>query len=176
VSTDQPVRLVAYDLGWPAAFARERAALLPAVTPHVVGGVHHVGSTAVPGLAAKPTIDIMVGIAGLDEARGCLPALEALDYHYAPYRTDEMHWLCKPDPIRRTHHLHLVPAGSPRFAAALAFRDHLRAHADVARQYETLKQQLAARFADDRDAYTEAKADFILEIVARELGEPTARS
>jgi GrpB-like predicted nucleotidyltransferase (UPF0157 family) len=72
-----------------------------------------------------------------------------------------MHWFCKPDPDRRTHHLHLVPTGSPRFNDVLAFRDYLRAHPDAASDYEALKRELALRHPDDREAYTDGKADLV---------------
>jgi GrpB-like predicted nucleotidyltransferase (UPF0157 family) len=72
-----------------------------------------------------------------------------------------MHWFCKPHPSRRTHHLHLVPASSRRFTEELAFRDHLRSHPDDAREYAALKHRLVHRFAEDREAYTDAKAGFI---------------
>lgn len=135
-------------------------------------GYTHVGSTAVPGLAAKPVIDILVGVDDLSSSRACVEPLAAVGYVYAPYRPDEMHWFCKPDPSRRTHHLHLVPAGSPRFRAELAFRDHLRSHPDACAGYAALKWQLAARFEHDREAYTEAKADFIRAVLE---GRPPVR-
>jgi GrpB-like predicted nucleotidyltransferase (UPF0157 family) len=72
-----------------------------------------------------------------------------------------MHWFCKPDPSRRTHHLHLAPAGGRRYAEELVFRERLRGDPDTAEAYVTLKRDLAARFADDREAYTDAKSDFI---------------
>jgi GrpB-like predicted nucleotidyltransferase (UPF0157 family) len=124
------------------------------------------------GLEAKPVIDIVVGVASLEESRACFDRLAALGYLHAPYWIDEMHWFCKPDPSRRTHHLHLVPAGSPRFRDELAFRDHLRAHRDVAEQYGALKPHLAARFAQDREAYTDAKAKFIGATLRPALGQP----
>jgi GrpB-like predicted nucleotidyltransferase (UPF0157 family) len=77
-----------------------------------------------------------------------------------------MHWLSKPSPERRTHHLHLVPVGARRFNAELRFRDHLRADPHARAKYSALKHRLAARFADDREAYTEAKASFILGCLA----------
>ena len=84
-----------------------------------------------------------------------------LGYLYAPYRPSEMHWFCKPDPRRRTHHLRLVPHGSKRFLDELAFRDRLRAEPELAADYAALKHGLAERFEHDREAYTDAKADFI---------------
>jgi GrpB-like predicted nucleotidyltransferase (UPF0157 family) len=137
-----------------------------AIGEWITGGIHHVGSTAVPGLEAKPTVDILAGVADLETSRACFEPLGGLGYLYAPYRSEEMHWFCKPGPTRRTHHLHLVPTGSRRFDDELAFRDRLRAEPEVAADYASLKQRLAARFADDREAYTDAKAEFIHGVLA----------
>jgi GrpB-like predicted nucleotidyltransferase (UPF0157 family) len=131
------------------------------------GGIHHVGSTAVPGLAAKPIVDILVGVDSLDASRACFDPLAKLGYLYFPYRPEEMHWFCKPHPSRRTHHLHLVPTGSRRYADELAFRDRLRTKSEVATEYAALKQDLAERFADDREAYTDAKSDFVHRVLGR---------
>jgi GrpB-like predicted nucleotidyltransferase (UPF0157 family) len=168
MTRDQPVRIHPYDPSWPARFEEERALLAATIGDWVVGGIHHVGSTAVPGLAAKPTIDILVGVADLESSRTCFEPLARIGYQYAPFRPDEMHWFCKPDPSRRTHHLHLIPADSRRFRDELAFRDYMRSHPDVAAEYETLKRELAKRFEHDREAYTQAKADFIRSILSIE--------
>jgi len=133
----------------------------------VVGGVHHVGSTAVPGMEAKPIIDILAGVRSLEESRSCLEPLTQLEYLYAPYLPEEMHWFCKPHPSRRTHHLHLIPVGSRRYADELAFRDRLREDPQIAAEYLTLKRDLARRFANDREAYTEAKSDFVNRVLGR---------
>ncbi len=162
---DEPIRLMPYDPQWPVLFERERTALSQAIGASVNGGIHHVGSTAVPGLEAKPTIDILVGVEDLRSSRACIEPLGDLDYLYAPYRSEEMHWLCKPSPSRRTHHLHLVPTGSRRYLDELAFRDRLRASPETASAYAALKRDLATRFATDREAYTDAKTDFIREVL-----------
>jgi GrpB-like predicted nucleotidyltransferase (UPF0157 family) len=166
VTTHDPVRIHPYDPEWPARFEEERALLADTIGDWVVAGIHHVGSTAVPGLAAKPVIDILVGVADLPSSRACFEPLARIDYKYAPFRSDEMHWFCKPDPSRRTHHLHLIPADSPRFRDELAFRDYMRAHPTAAAEYEALKRRLAARFEHDREAYTAAKANFIRSILS----------
>jgi len=170
--TDEPVRIVAYDPKWPVRFEEERAALAALIGDWVVGGIHHVGSTSVPGLESKPVIDILVGIRDLEEPRSCFGRLAAIGYLHAPYRREEMHWLCKPDPSRRTHHLHLVPVDSARFRDELAFRDYLRAHNDVAEEYGALKRRLASGLSKDREAYTDAKTEFIRTTVRQALGEP----
>jgi len=158
---DEPIEIVPYDPGWPSRFESERAALRTAISDWVAGGIHHVGSTAVPGLDAKPTIDILVGVADLESSRPCFGRLAALGYLYAPHRAEEMHWFCKPDRRRRTYHLHLVPTVSPRYRQELAFRDYLRARGDAADEYAALKRALARRFRHNREAYTGAKADFV---------------
>jgi len=165
--TDQEVHIADYDPAWPSRFEAERELLQQAIGGWVVDGIHHIGSTSVPRLAAKPVIDIMAGDADLESSRPCIEALGALQYLYAPYRADVEHWFCKPDPSYRTHHLHLVPTGSPRYRDALVLRDFLRTHYDVAAQYGELKRSLATRFRADRDAYTDAKAEFVTAVLAR---------
>jgi GrpB-like predicted nucleotidyltransferase (UPF0157 family) len=155
------IRIAPYDPAWPDSFARERAALEAAIGPWAVGGIHHVGSTAVPGLAAKPIVDILVGVEDLESSRACFEPLARLEYRYAPYLSEEMHWFCKPHPDRRTHHLHLAPATGRRYADELAFRDRLRSDPETAAAYSALKRELAARHSEDREAYTEAKTEFI---------------
>jgi GrpB-like predicted nucleotidyltransferase (UPF0157 family)/GNAT superfamily N-acetyltransferase len=164
--TDEPIRVEAPRPDWPARFEAERRALADAIGPWATGGIHHVGSTAVPGLDAKPVIDILVGIDDLESGRACFAPLAGLGYVHATYLPDEMHWFCKPDPARRTHHLHLVPAGSPRFADELAFRDHLRGLPGSAASYSELKHRLAAAHPDDREAYTAGKAAFVADALA----------
>jgi GrpB-like predicted nucleotidyltransferase (UPF0157 family) len=166
---DEPVRLEPYDDRWPRLFDAEAEALARLIGPWITGGIHHVGSTAVPGLAAKPIIDIAVGVADLESSRSCIDLLADLDYQYAPYLTEVMHWFCKPDPSRRTHHLHLIPTGSARFEEELAFRDYLRAHPHRAREYEDLKRQLAKTHTHDREAYTQGKTGLVARLTQAAL-------
>src|SRR6201995_1027125 len=97
------IRVVAYDPSWPARFADERAALEAVLAPWLAGPIEHIGSTAVPGLVAKPVIDIMAAVETLDASRAALAALTPPHYVYFPYRADMMHWLCKPSDAVRTH-------------------------------------------------------------------------
>lgn len=157
----ESIAIVPHDQRWPRMFATERAALEAAIGDWIVGGVHHVGSTAVPGLDAKPIVDILIGVEGLEVSKACFDPLSRLDYLYAPYRPDEMHWFCKPGPGRRTHHLHLIPVGHRRYEEELRFRDRLRGDPTLAAEYSALKHELAAHFRDDREGYTDGKADFI---------------
>jgi GrpB-like predicted nucleotidyltransferase (UPF0157 family) len=163
---DAPIEIVPADPRWPALFAAERDAISAALSPWLVGPPEHIGSTAVPGLAAKPVIDIMAPVASLDASRAAIAAATALRYCHAPYQADRMHWFCKPDPRHRTHHLHLVPADSPLWRDRLAFRDALRRDAALRDAYAALKRSLAQVHRSDRDAYTAAKGPFILQVLA----------
>jgi len=171
---EEQISLVAYDPAWPVAFEAEKILIACTIGAWIVGGIHHVGSTAVPNLSAKPIIDIMVGVRNLEEAQPCLEILRNLQYCYYPYKPQQMHWFCKPSPSRRTHHLYLMETAHPQWQARLAFRDYLRCHPDVRIEYETLKRLLAEKFRDDREGYTNAKTSFIENIVAKALGREVA--
>src|SRR5688572_445734 len=98
------VDIVPYDPAWPSRFAAERTLLVEAIGPWLVdGSIEHIGSTAIPGLAAKPVIDMMAGVESLEGSRAALAVLDRHQYCYAPYHADVMHWLCKPSPAQRSH-------------------------------------------------------------------------
>jgi GrpB-like predicted nucleotidyltransferase (UPF0157 family) len=164
---EEPIVLVAYDPAWPRLFEEERAQLKPVLAPWLAGAIEHIGSTAVPGLTAKPVIDIMAAVRDLPSSAHAREAVAPLGYVYFPYRPDVMHWFCKPSPARRTHHLHLVPVDSPLWSDRLLFRDYLRSSPGAAAEYAGLKVALADRYRHDREAYTDAKADFVGSILER---------
>ncbi len=166
-TTEAPVRLAAYDPSWPSLFDSERAVLLNVLSVWLSGPIEHIGSTAVPGLVAKPVIDIMAGVQGLDASRPAIDTLVQRGWTYFPYRAEIMHWFCKPSPAFRTHHLHLVPFGSPLWVERLAFRDCLRRDPVVAAEYAALKRDLARRYEFDREAYTDAKEPFVRQVLRR---------
>ena len=163
--SEAPVHIVAYDPAWPNLFEAEAIVLREVLGPWLAGPIEHVGSTAVPGLPAKPVIDIMAAVDSLDASRGALLPLGKIGYHYAPYRADEMHWFCKPSFSLRTHHLHLVPYRSPLWRERVKFRDCLRSHSAIAEEYAALKYRLADLHRFDREAYTEAKGPFIARVL-----------
>jgi GrpB-like predicted nucleotidyltransferase (UPF0157 family) len=169
---EAPVEIVLYDAAWPGLFDEERNALLQTIGPWLVGPIEHIGSTAVPGLAAKPVVDIIAAVASLDASRPALAALAGVGYCYSPYKPDSEHWFCKPSLAFRTHHLHLMPFGSPQWLAPIAFRDYLRSHLHVAAEYEDLKRRLAREHHFDREAYTAAKGPFITRITGLALQDP----
>jgi GrpB-like predicted nucleotidyltransferase (UPF0157 family) len=162
---EAPVCIVPYDRSWPALFEAERTLLATILRPWLAGPIEHVGSTAVPGMPAKPTIDIMAGIMSLAASRDALELLREYDYQYAPYRSDVMHWFCKPSVAERTYHLHLVPFGSPLWHERLRFRDCLRSNQATAEEYAALKYRLAKVYREDREAYTGAKGPFIARVL-----------
>ena len=133
--SEASVRIVPYDPAWPSLFEQERSLLQEALGEWLAGPVEHFGSTAVPGLAAKPVIDIMAGVDSLQASQPAIAAAGGLGYVYYPYRPDDMHWFCKPSAAFRTHHLHLVPFNSRLWIERLAFRDYLRRDQAVAAEY-----------------------------------------
>jgi GrpB-like predicted nucleotidyltransferase (UPF0157 family) len=168
-SSQAPVDIVDYDPAWPVRFEEERKELERVLRPWLAGPIEHIGSTAVPGLAAKPVVDIMAGVETLESSRDAIEAAATLGYCYFPYQASVRHWMCKPSDAFRTHHLHLVPVRSPQWLRPIAFRNYLRTHHDVAAEYEQLKRALAVTFRLDREAYTEAKSDFIEAITVKAL-------
>lgn len=164
---EAPIEIAEYDPKWVEAFQLERHVLCNALASWLVGMPEHIGSTAVPGLAAKPVIDIMAPVRSLEDSRAAIDAAASAGYVHFPYRPEVMHWFCKPSPSVRTHHLHLVPMGSLLWNERLTFRDALRANEDLRKEYWGLKLALAAKYRHDRDGYTDAKAPFIHRVLER---------
>jgi GrpB-like predicted nucleotidyltransferase (UPF0157 family) len=164
---DASIALVSYNSKWPLRFDEERRLLAPVLAPWLEGGIHHVGSTAIPGVSAKPIIDMIAGVRDLEAARAAFEPLAALSYHPGKHRPDEAHWFGKPSLAARTHHLHLTVPGSALWRERLAFRDSLRADPKLASDYEELKLQLATEHPDDIVAYTHGKTAFIARVLAQ---------
>lgn len=155
---DMPVRVVEYDSSWPAAFEAERARLGPLLEG---AEIHHIGSTAVPGLAAKPIVDMIAVVDSYELSIARLVAEAGYQYPRAFNATlTTRRFLCYPRADWRTHHMHLLD-DPDELARYLRFRDRLRADSELARQYEMLKHELAERHRRDREAYTEAKSEFV---------------
>ena len=171
--SEASVCVVPYDPSWIEKFESEKTLLEKLLAPWRRGPIEHVGSTAVVGLCAKPVIDIMVGVTSLSESEPAKDVLRQAGYQYAEYKTDVMHWFCKPSFAVRTHHLHLVPFDSALWHERLAFRNLLRTNSSVAEEYAALKQELARRFEFDREAYTDAKYPFIARVLRFSRAEGT---
>ena len=166
----EEISIVPYDSEWPNLFEDEAASLRRKLPRTIVMRIEHFGSTAVPGLAAKPVIDLLVQVNSLEETRKrVVPLLESEGYDYF-WRTDvspAYAWFIKRDASgKRTHHIHMVEADSKMWER-LYFRDYLREFPEEARRYAELKQSLAGRYPNDRIAYTEGKAEYIKAMMDR---------
>lgn len=163
-----PVVIVSYDPRWPGLFEDEEALISNLIG--VRANIEHIGSTAVPGLGAKPIIDIMIGVDGLPLADNCIEPLENIGYRYVPEFEEsipERRFLWKGTPAKRTHHVHMVEKKSDFWKRHLLFRDFLRTHPAEVKYYCTLKTELAETYGIDRDGYNDAKSSFIESIVKK---------
>ena len=163
------VEIANYDPQWPELFAAEAARLRPAFGPSLAV-MEHIGSTSVPGLAAKPVIDIQAVVRSLPEMDTVAPRVTALGWTQGIFVPDSKRRLYfkKYDAAGvRTHQLHVYEADHPAAAAHLLFRDFLRKHEEEAPRYEALKRELAARFHADRLAYNDAKTEYIEAVVTK---------
>lgn len=174
--TDRVI-IVPYDPEWPRRFDEERGVLAAVFAGEAV--VEHIGSTAVPGLGAKPVIDVMVGVAALTEVERRIPELEAVGYEYIKEyekQLPERRYFRKPRLGPRAFHVHCVVKESEWWIRLLAFRDYLRAHPESAAAYHHLKRNLAARVT--KEDYTDAKRAFIEGVLATAMavGKPPQRT
>lgn len=165
---NEVVSLHPHDPAWASRFHIERNRLLAAL-PGTFEQIEHIGSTAVPGLIAKPIIDILGGVATMDDVDALVDRLRANGYvtsrEFNATLADRR-WLMRCKDGHRTHHLHVVAHDGTVWRERLAFRDALRTDATLARRYADLKSQLAVEHHADREAYSDAKSDFVLQVVA----------
>ena len=174
---DQRVELVDYDPGWRDRLAEQQPLVEALLRPWLAGPVEHVGSTAVPGLRAKPVIDMLAPVTSLAGAQAAVPVLVGAGWLFWPddpcrhYRL----WFLRPRPEARTHHLHLIEDRHPHAVALLVFRDALRADAGLCREYAGLKDRLARRHPGNRNAYSNAKGEFVARVLRQAGVEPPTR-
>jgi GrpB-like predicted nucleotidyltransferase (UPF0157 family) len=169
------VEIVPYDPAWESLFAVEADRLRAALESEAIVGIEHFGSTAVPGLAAKPIIDILIAVHSLARAKtSMVRPIIALGYVYWAEnpKPDRMFFVkgMPPYGVRRTHHVHITEPNGEMWQRRLAFRDYLRANADEARRYEALKHDLAARYPTDREQYTDAKSAYLADVYRKMTG------
>ena len=171
-----------YDPDWPVLFEEERRLIMAAVG-HIVAGVHHVGSTSIPGMPAKPILDIAVLLREFEDGERCIEPMESIGYFHKG--VDEVdipndRFFLRGHPPRegcadseeiRTHVLHMYTLDSPIRRNHFAFRDYLIAHPEVAAEYARLKLILADKHSDDRTAYSAGKGSFIREVLAKAAEE-----
>jgi GrpB-like predicted nucleotidyltransferase (UPF0157 family) len=169
------VVIAPYNPNWILLFNQESAKIRLVLNVNLVTRIEHFGSTAIPGLAAKPIIDMLIGVRSLKEAKQvAVSPLEQLGYAY---------WSENPDPQRmffvkglppnspRTHHIHMVEPDSVLWER-LIFRDYLCRHSSEATRYAQLKYHLAQRFSSDREAYTMGKANYIKSVMQKARQQP----
>lgn len=167
--TEPVVQVVDADPTWPARFAEARDQLRECLGPAALE-IHHIGSTSVPGLAAKPTIDVLVVVADTTDVLDQLDRLSEAGFEHRPDA-----W---PDPSRhlflrrvvhgrRTHHVHVVPTDSHEIDDYLTLRDYLRCHPDEAAAYQQHKLELVAETGGERDAYVDRKEHYVEPLLVR---------
>ena len=169
----EEVAIAPYDPAWPELFRQESKHLISCLPNELVRRIEHFGSTAVPGLAAKPIVDMLVEVTDLQETRARIApvlAAQGYDYFWRPTHGDDgppfYAWFIKRDPRTgvRTHHIHMVEARFADHWDRLFFRDYLIEHPEAARDYEALKRRLASATPRDRAAYTRGKTEFIARV------------
>jgi GrpB-like predicted nucleotidyltransferase (UPF0157 family) len=164
------IEIVAYDPDWPRLFEEERALLRPVLPADEVLAIEHAGSTSIPGLPAKPIIDIFIAVRSIETARATLVGpIETLGYLYWVENPNKSRMFfvkgMPPYGERRTHHVHILEPTSESWQRVLVFRDYLRAHPGEVARYHHLKLVLAQQHRTDREAYTRGKDAYVLALV-----------
>jgi len=162
---EDPIIVVDYDANWSIQYEQEKIQILNALGD-TVADIKHIGSTSVPGLAAKPVIDILLGLEQVPPSPTQISSLEALGYLYCgELGIPGRHYFRRGMP--RTHQIHAVQVDSEFWKTHILFRDFLRVHPDAAQQYEALKRQLAVEFCYNRERYTDSKAPLIKQLLVQ---------
>ncbi len=173
--TREDVSITPYDPRWPELFRQEKEHLLNCLPSELIKRIEHFGSTAVPGLAAKPIVDILVEVTDLEATRTRIaPVLESqgYDYFWRPTSGDDVPpfyaWFIKREAGTglRSHHIHMVERRFVEHWDRLLFRDYLIERPDIAEEYQQLKMRLASEHPNDRVAYTNGKSEFIVRVTA----------
>lgn len=167
----EPVEIVDYDPSWPKQFAELAARVRAAFSGSPLIAVEHVGSTSVPGLAAKPIIDLDVIVPSPADFPDAIMRLAALGYAHEGDKDVPGREAFRWPPGTRRHHLYLCACDNAEYRRHVAFRDYLRTHRDEAQRYETLKRDLAARFREDRIAYSDGKTEYVDGVMQKARGE-----
>ncbi|HWI72391.1 MAG TPA: GrpB family protein [Baekduia sp.] len=164
---DPAVRIVDYDRAWPV-MAEQELRRIKEASGDLAVRLEHVGSTAVPGLAAKPIIDLQLSVAVMEPRERYVRPLERLGYLFAPTpESPDHHFFAKPPERPRTHHLHVCETGSEHEFRHVAVRDFLRSHPDEAACYAAIKREVAARHPEDRLAYIDGKDEYVTALEER---------
>ena len=165
--TDQPIALVDHDTAWRRLFLSQQAVLAGLLAPWLAAPPEHVGSTAIPGMRAKPIVDILAPVRSLAAAQDAVAVLERDGWLFWPDDPNRAYrlWFLRPSPAARTHHLQIMQHDHPELRNLLLFRDALRNNPALRREYAGLKDCLATRHRTDRNAYTDAKGEFVRSVL-----------
>lgn len=159
----EPIVIADYDANWSSQYEQEKSRIIDTLG-NTVTDIQHIGSTSVPGLAAKPIIDIILGLEKIPPLSTQIVSLETLGYNYCgEFGIPGRHYFRRGMP--RTHQIHAVQVNSDFWQRHILFRDFLRSHPQAAQQYEALKRKLAAEFRNDRDRYTDSKTPLIEQLL-----------
>lgn len=170
-----PIRMYPYNSDWASSFERERLRLTQILQPYLVQPLEHIGSTSVPGLVAKPIVDMLAVVEDTSPVASEEDSLRQIGWLLAPEPADDIERrlsFCTPSTELRTHHLHVVEVEFSGWRGWLAFRDYLRKNPDVAQEYGELKTQLSIKHGSNpnqRDQYRAGKADWVGTVTARAL-------
>lgn len=170
---NRPIIIADYDPQWPVLFEQERQLILAALENGAIL-IEHIGSTAISGMAAKPVIDIAIGIQSLEMAPEYIPLIKGLGYIYEPTLErllPERRFFWKGTPVVHTYHIHMAEIKSPAWVKPIVFRDYLRKHPDEAQHYGELKKSLAERYGSDMDAYVGGKTAFVEQMLLKAAQE-----
>lgn len=158
------IKVVSHRSEWETAFLKE-ATVLKTLLGDVLLAVHHVGSTAIPGILAKPTIDLLGEAVSLEAVDSLSPIMATNGYLVrGEYGIPQRRYFVKGTPDKHTHHIHIFPAGHPEVIRHINFRDYLIAHPETAAAYSLLKEKLAQQFKYDSAGYTDGKSEFIQDV------------
>ena len=175
---DQSIELTAYDPTWPVRFAEQQTRLAALLRPWLAGEIEHVGSTSVPGLRSKPIVDILAPVQSFAASGATIPVLETDGWLFWPddpnynYRL----WFLRPSPSARTHHLQVIQYDHPNLRALIVFRDALRQDPSLRKAYSSLKKDLALKHQSDRNAYSNAKTEFVQSVLEAAGVSPSSRT
>ncbi len=163
------IYMVPHNSKWRQEFENEAQQITDALGEDVVVDVHHIGSTAIPNIYAKPVIDVLLVVTDHADLDKKTPLMEALGYEaFGEFGIPTRRYFRRDNALgERTHQIHAFEAGSPQITRHLAFRDYMIAHPDAAKAYSDLKRELAAKHPNDMEAYMDGKHEFIQEIDRR---------
>jgi GrpB-like predicted nucleotidyltransferase (UPF0157 family) len=173
--SDQAITLVDHDPAWTIRFTEQQIRLSALLRPWLAGPIEHVGSTSIPELRAKPIVDLLAPVTSLDVAPQIIPVLVADGWLFWPDDPNRHYrlWFLRPRPEARTHHLQIIAHDHVAARALIAFRDALRDDPHLRETYATLKDKLAKQYRSDREAYTNAKSEFVRSVLhSKGVAEP----